>query len=147
MNKIFIKISIFLLAIILLIFVYSFITRISNDNSSTIIEDKQEFQTIEKAIQINILNSTNHNGIADLARNYLRDKGFDVVEIGNYNTNLKKSIVIDRIGDLNSSKITAKAIGINDSLIKTMIDSSLFISSSIILGEDYLSLPAFKKQP
>lgn len=144
MNKIFLKIGILLLVIILALFAISFISKISrSDKQSTIVEPvvaKNECETI----QINILNSTKHAGIADISRNYMRNIGFDVVEIGNYAENQKKSYIIDRIGDKNASLKVAKAIGISDSMIISKIDSNLFISASVILGEDYLLLSAFK---
>ena len=98
----------------------------------------------KQAIQLNILNSTKTSGIADKVRTYMRNLGFDVVEIGNYTENKKLSIVIDRVGDRQSALLTAKAVGIGDSLVFTKIDSSLFLKSTIILGEDYKNLNAFR---
>jgi hypothetical protein len=98
----------------------------------------------KEVIQLNILNSTKVSGIADKARTYMRNLGFDVVEIGNFTEYKKISIVIDRIGDRQSALLTAKAVGIGDSLVYTKIDSSLFLKCTIILGEDYKSLNAFR---
>ncbi len=143
MNKILLKVGIIILAIIIVLFAISFIFRLTNSNNSNAIKESDTIYKFDKAIQINILNSTKHSGIADISRNYMRNKGFDVVEIGNYAENQKKSIVIDRIGDKKASQFIAKTFGIPDSMIISKIDSNLFISASIILGEDYHLFPAF----
>lgn len=96
-------------------------------------------------IQVSILNSTSVNGLANKARTFLQMRNFDVVEIGNNKEILPKTIIVDRMGDFASAKKVAKAFGIPDSLIKTEIDSSLFIRSSIIIGQDYPKLPFFNQ--
>lgn len=98
----------------------------------------------KEVIQLNILNSTKTSGIADKARTYLRNLGFDVVEIGNFPENKKQSIVLDRVGDRQAALLAAKAFGIGDSLVYTKKDSTLFLKCTIILGEDYKKLNAFR---
>ena len=102
--------------------------------------------TGEENIQINILNSTETKGIASKARDYLIKNGFDVVDVGNINKIVKKSFIIDRIGDSLSSHKVAVAIGIPDSLIVKKIDSTLSLRSSIIIGEDFKELILFKEK-
>lgn len=97
------------------------------------------------SIQINILNGTKVSGLANQFRNYFRSKGFDVVEVDNFSEHVNKSYLIDRVGDKNTSKKIAKILGINDSLIKTEIDSGLYLKCSVILGDDYKSFQIFKK--
>ena len=101
-------------------------------------------ETKTEVIQVNILNSTNIPGKANVAKKYLRSRGFDVVEIGNYETEADTSFIIDRLGDMTSAKKVAIAIGIADSLIVTEIDSSLFLRCSVILGKDFKNLNPFK---
>ncbi|MBS1538504.1 MAG: LytR C-terminal domain-containing protein [Bacteroidetes bacterium] len=98
----------------------------------------------EKFIQINILNGAGEKKIASKAMDYFRNRGFDVVEIDNYETLVEKSFVIDRVGDLNSAKQVAFALGVPDSLIRSDIDSSLYLRSSVILGKNYQSLKPFR---
>lgn len=97
----------------------------------------------ERAIQINVLNSIGQPGIASKAKEYLRRRGFDVVEVGNYDSPLKKSMIIDRTGEMKATINVAYALGINDSLVKQEIDSTLFLQSTIILGDDFTSLKPF----
>lgn len=98
----------------------------------------------EEAIQAEILNGCGVQGIAIDARNYLRSRGFDIIETKNYNKVIEKSIIIDRVGDYESAKKLALAIGISDTLITKQIDSTLFLRASIVLGKDFKELKAFK---
>ena len=97
----------------------------------------------EKYIQINILNGAGEKKIASKAMDYFRNRGFDVVEIDNYESIVEYSFVIDRVGDLNSAKQVAYALGVPDSLIQSDIDSSLYLRSSVVLGKNYQTLKPF----
>ena len=98
----------------------------------------------EKYLQINILNGAGEKKIASKAMDYFRNRGFDVVEINNYETPVEKSFVIDRVGDMNSAKQVSFALGVPDSLIQSDIDSSLYLRSSVVLGKDYRTLKPFR---
>ncbi len=132
------------LIVLVTLLVMSFTNRvlISPPVDSNLEENIEKLNNLE-IIQVSILNSTSINGLANKARTYLQMRNFDVVEIGNSNNILPNSIVIDRMGDFASAKKVAKAFGIADSLIKTEIDSSLFVRSSIVIGQDYPKLPFF----
>ena len=101
-------------------------------------------ETVTEVIQVSILNSTQFPGKANVAKKYLRSRGFDVVEIGNYSEEVPNSFIIDRLGDKKSAMKVAIAIGIPDSLIVTEIDSTLFLRCSVILGKNFLQLNPFK---
>lgn len=145
MKRIIVKISIFVVGVLLLILVGSFFSRVFiHKHIENEIDDGVSRETPSEVIQINILNSTIVQGIADRARDYMRERGFDVVEIGNYSSIMPRSIVIDRVGDFASALKVAKALGISDSLVFTKKDSTLFLRVSIILGTDYNKLKSFR---
>lgn len=98
----------------------------------------------QEVIQVNILNASGEVGLASKAKEFLRVRGFDVVEIGNHKALLENSAVIDRLGDIGSTYKVAYAMGINDSLITTQIDSSMFLRSTIIIGKDFALLKPYK---
>lgn len=100
---------------------------------------------VDEMIQVNVLNGCGAPGIASKVREYLRVRGIDVVDIGNYSSKADFSFIIDRIGDTSASKKVASAMGIPDSIIKLEIDSGMFLKSSIILGKDYQKLKPFIK--
>jgi len=118
--------------------VSSFALKIIANNRTT--GDLELENTVAESIQVNVLNACGEKGLAGKTRKYLRNNGFDVVEIGNYNLELEKSIIIDRLGDKRSALKTAYALGIEDSLVYSNIDSSLFIRATVIIGKDFKML-------
>ncbi len=98
----------------------------------------------EKIIQLNILNASGSRGLAATMTDYLRARGFDVVEFGNYDTLLDRSIVIDRVDDSASTARVAYSIGIADTLCRREVDSTLYLRCTIIIGKDYPSLKPFR---
>ncbi len=96
-------------------------------------------------IQLNIANGSGISGIARTTMDYLRSAGFDVVEIDNYKSfDVEKSFVIDRVNDSISTRAVARALGIADSLCTRVVDSSLYVRCTVVLGKDYLQLRAFR---
>ncbi len=95
-------------------------------------------------IQVNVLNGCGQDGIARRTMDYLRARGFDVVEITNFGRfDVDRSFVIDRVGDTLSAAKAAYALGIPDSLVTADIDSTLYLRCSIVLGRDYAALRPF----
>ncbi len=100
--------------------------------------------THEEVIQVNVLNACGKKGLAAKAKEFLRSRGFDVVEIGNFEQPMPKSVIIDRLGDINSAKKVAYALGIQDTLIQKQVDSTLYLRSTIVIGDDFAILKPFK---
>lgn len=137
-----IKITLPILSVVTILFLVSTIVNATSRSVDGKL-DKRSGEVAE-SIQVNILNACGEDGLASKARKYLRKRGFDVVEIGNYPGLLKKSIVIDRLGDRRSALKTAYAFGVNDSLVYKNIDSTLFVRNTLIIGKDYNNLNAFQ---
>ncbi len=102
-------------------------------------------RSVEEVIQLNILNGCGVENLASEAMSYMRSFGFDVVETGNYDMQAEHSFIIDRVGDRSSAEKVAFAMGIDDSYIRTEIDSNLFLRCTVVLGKDYTGLKAFEK--
>ncbi len=134
-----------ILSIVILIFVTSLIIKIVSGTKSQEIADNDIGKLKNnEMIQVSVLNGCGVKGLAGKVRDYLRDKGFDVVDVGNYNQQAKFSFVIDRIGDTSSAIKLAKAMGVNELKIVHIVDSSLYLRGSIVIGNDYQTLKAFK---
>lgn len=131
------------LSFIFITLLMSFINRMSFDEP--IISSVPESQKIitQEVIQLNILNGCGISGMASKAKNYLHNRGFDIVEIGNSQQQYNKTTIIDRLGDKESVRRLAYAIGVPDSSIVVEIDSSLFLRATLVLGNDYKSLKSF----
>jgi len=110
-----------------------------------IISDVPESQKIitQEVIQLNILNGCGVSGLASATKDYLRARGFDIVEIGNSQQQYNKTTIIDCLGDKESVRRLAYAMGIADSSVVVRIDSSLFLRATLIIGNDYRTLKSF----
>jgi hypothetical protein len=89
-----------------------------------------------RKIKIEVLNGC---GVQDLARvttDYLREKGFDVINYANAAEEQKRTVVIDRLSPEEKwAKIVASALDIE--LTSAIVDSSLCIHVLVLLGKDY----------
>ena len=96
-------------------------------------------------IQINVLNGSGRSHIAQRFTDYLRARKFDVVHTDNYpDTNVKRSFVIDRVGDSVSSQKIAYALGISDSLVRREIDTEEYVKADLVIGKDFQLLNPMK---
>lgn len=141
--KYILNLIVILLILITTIFLMSFINKIvKNDTITPEVPETQKIIT-QEVIQLNILNGCGVSGLASKAKFYLRERGFDIVEIGNSAQQYNKTTIIDRLGDKESVRRLANAVGVPDSTIITEIDSSLFLRATLILGSDYKNLKIF----
>lgn len=96
------------------------------------------------SIQIRLENGTGENRIGATFREYLKKKGYDVVELDNYkSTEVERTLIIDRIGDLKKASRIADALGISQRNIVQMIDPTKFVDATVIIGKDYKELKPF----
>ncbi len=133
------------LGIIVLTMLSSFIVRnVVNSPDSETLSDDYEKYALENIVQLNILNGCDVNGLAGQTKEYLRAKGFDVVEIGNSKEKMDKTVVINRsIDDKNARKI-AYALGLDDDAIIEAQEPEVYLHATVILGSDYQDLSLFK---
>jgi hypothetical protein len=98
-------------------------------------------QVKSKAVRVEVLNGAGVAKLASKAADFLRAKGFDVVQTGNApHSNFKKSIVQDRLGDLQKAQQVAAALGIGESGIIQQKNPQLYLDVTVIIGQDYKSL-------
>ncbi|CAN5521416.1 hypothetical protein BH10BAC5_BH10BAC5_23040 [soil metagenome] len=97
--------------------------------------------------QIDVQNATNEAGIALKMTEYLRSKGFDVVEMGNNKIkDLENTTVIDRKGDRKAAERLAKTIGIPDKKIIQQINTSLYLEATVVIGKDFRDIKPFNEK-
>lgn len=99
-------------------------------------------------IQLDVRNGSGESGVASVFTEYLRLKGFDVVEIGNYTSSDEaKTLIIDRNGNKASCKKVAYSLGISERNIIQQINPSLYLDATVVIGKDYKELkPYLEKQ-
>lgn len=139
------NISIILITALCIYLAYSMImnsTGSRGDNLSDTAK-KQITNQPNLSIQINILNATGENRIGARFRDYLKAKGFDVVDMGNYKAEVEKTIVLDVIGDIRKAKRVADAVGISHRNVVQQLDKTKYIDATVIIGKDYTELKPF----
>jgi hypothetical protein len=93
-------------------------------------------------IQVEILNGTGQAGVALRWTEYLRARGFDVVETSNYLVDdLPTTLVLDRRGAGSLAEQVAYALGIGKPHILRHVNRDRYVDVSVIIGRDY---PAHK---
>lgn len=96
----------------------------------------------DKPIRLQVLNGCGVKGLAKIVSPALRAKGFDVRETRNAGSfRFAKSMVLDRVGILETALAVADSLGMDHSLVKTEIARNLVdIDVTLIVGADYQSL-------
>lgn len=127
------------LGIVVMVAIASLVWRFVNPPVSPLTNEEDP----RSVIQVEVINASGRPGAGRLVMEFLRLRGFDVVEIGNDTVRPRRSSVVDRVGDRTSARKLAQCLGIADSLISTDLDSMRFLQSSIIIGADLDNLEPF----
>lgn len=99
----------------------------------------------KRVIQLDVLNAAGENRLAQRVTDYLRGRGFDVVEMGNaISEDLSQTIVIDRTGDISAARQVANALGVSEERIVQKLDPSLYLDVTVLIGKDYQSLKPWR---
>jgi LytR cell envelope-related transcriptional attenuator len=87
---------------------------------------------------VEVWNASNKPQVAKIVMNLLRQKGFDVVKIGDFSTRQYQTLVLDRSGDLRPAQ--AVADGLKDGASPEVVsrpEPALHVDVSVIIGNDY----------
>lgn len=99
-----------------------------------------------QVIQIDLLNGCGERGAASKFTNYLRARGYDVVEMKNYKTfDVKESLIIDRSGNVEVARKVAYALGVNEKNIIQQINHDYFVDVSVVVGKDFALLKPYTR--
>lgn len=138
------SIASFVVFVILVVFVWSFVTGLANPLHSRGPEDVPlreitAYSLPSKRIRIEVLNGSGLSGAARAAANRLRDRGFDVVYIGNApNFNYEQTEVIARTTDTVAARTVAQALG--TAQVRNEPDSMLVLEVTVVLGRDWQAI-------
>jgi len=98
-------------------------------------------------IQVEVRNGAGVDQLAAQTTHYLRERGFDVVDVGNYSSfQQERSVVIDRVGDLEAARTVAEALGLPTDRVRQDIRRQYYLDASVIIGHDYKQLRPFQNQ-
>ena len=89
-------------------------------------------------VTVDVRNAGGVTGMARAATDRLRGAGFDVVGIGNAGQfGLESSVVIDRVGKLETAAAVAEALGIDS--VTSDPDPNLFVDVTVRLGSEWMA--------
>ena len=86
-------------------------------------------------VRVQVLNATAIRGLARRATLHLRDRGFDVLEMGTWNEQLDSTLVLDRSGHPEWAKRVADALG--GARVVSRPDSSRYLDVTVLLGRTW----------
>lgn len=85
-------------------------------------------------IKVEVLNGTRNRGVARRATLYLRDRGFDVVGMGNSGRAQDFTAVLDRSGHPEWARLIAAALRAR---VIERPDSSRYLDATVLIGADW----------
>jgi hypothetical protein len=83
-------------------------------------------------IRVQVLNATSTRGLAQRATDLLRDRGFDVVEIGTNREKMDSTLVLDRSNHPDWAKRVAAVLG--GAKVLERPDSSHYLDVTVLIG-------------
>ena len=83
-------------------------------------------------IRVEVLNATRVRGLARRATMHLRDRGFDVVNVGTSREPRDSTLVLDRCGNAEWAGLVARALG--GARVEQARDSSRYLDVTVLVG-------------
>ncbi|MBI1933717.1 MAG: LytR C-terminal domain-containing protein [Ignavibacteriales bacterium] len=137
--NIFYNILIFFLVVLIVYLSYSAYIKLVKGSEK--IDELKNNGVAAEIIQLDVLNGCGVSGVADRYTDFLRARGFDVVEIGNYvSYDVDETFVIDRIGNKANAVKVANALGIENVKVIQQLNENYFLDVSLVIGKDYYKL-------
>ena len=123
---------------LVLIMVYAFVHRMF---LAPPVEPEVVVEGKPHVIQLDVLNGSGVPKLAQRFTDYLRARGFDVVEMGNYGeSDVSTTLVLDRSGNLQAAEQVADALGIPRERVRQQIDRNAYLDVTVIIGKDFRTL-------
>jgi hypothetical protein len=86
-------------------------------------------------VKVQVLNATTTRGLAQRATDHLRDRGFDVVEIGTNHERMDTTLVLDRSNHPEWAQRIAAAMG--GAKVLSRPDSGRYLDVTVLIGSDW----------
>ena len=86
-------------------------------------------------IKVQVMNATTVRGLARRATLHLRDRGFDVVEMGTSTEQRDSTLVLDRSGHPDWAKRVAEALG--GARVESRPDTSRYLDVTVLIGRTW----------
>ena len=89
----------------------------------------------EQRVRVQVLNATQTRGLGRRAMLYLRDQGFDVVEVGTTTPRLDTTVVLDRSRHPTWAKEVASSLG--GARVESRPDTSRYLDVTVLVGASW----------
>ncbi len=140
------NIALVIFGLSVMVLLYGFVTRVFVPRSDPARESNPA-GLVGDIIQVEVRNGCGVAGLAAEMTLYLRRQGFDVVEMGDYSTfDLERSMVVDRVGNLDAARKVAASLGLSEENVKQELRPDYYLDASVVIGKDYASLKPFEKE-
>ena len=127
------------LVLVLIAFVVSFLSGIGGGDARVTGDAQQggdRLDAIGPRVRVEVLNAGGVAGLARRATEHLRDRGFDVVYMGNAGTfDQQATVVIARTTNVDAAQRVAAALGTDSVVVEP--DPQLFVDATVQLGADW----------
>jgi hypothetical protein len=134
---------IFTLSVLVIYLLYSIFMKLSSPEEIEV--RKFDNSVPSDIIQVEILNGCGVSKIGERFRDFLRSKGFDVVNVDNYiKFDVNETLVIDRVGNIANAKLVATTLGMPSSKAFPQLNSDYFVDVTVVIGKDFNKLNPIK---
>jgi hypothetical protein len=140
------NITIIILGVVCIYLVFSLVTNtfLNRNKSVKDVQDSTKTSVTHQpnlSVQVDVQNGTGENRVGAIFRDYLKKKGYDVVDLGNYkSSDIYKTIIIDRTGDTRKAQRIAEVLGVSSRNIIQQINRDLYLDATIVIGKDFNEL-------
>ena len=100
-------------------------------------QNNNQTNPLPKTVQVDVLNASGTSGIGMMLTKQLRLLDIDVVDIGNFSTEVSESFIIDRIGNREQAKQFSQILSLDSSKIIQQISRDYLVNLSLVIGKDY----------
>jgi len=123
--------------------VYSMVSQPDSNREGEIVAPPPLDPAVE-IVQVQVSNGTVVEGLAGRMREYLREQGFDVLDVGNARTReVPQTVVLDRVGNRALALRVARALGLPDERVREELSTSLMLDVTVLIGADFTTHAPF----
>jgi hypothetical protein len=134
---------IFFLSVLVIYLLYSIFIKLSSPEEIKV--KKFDNSVPSEIIQVEVLNGCGVTKIGERFRDFLRSKGFDVVNVDNYiKFDVSETLVIDRVGNIANARIVAATLGVPSSKAFPQLNNDYFVDVTVVIGKDFNKLNPLK---
>ena len=143
LGSFFLTASLVAAGLLALVLVYALAVRAFTPHTPTI-RTANPTELLGDVVQVEVRNGCGTPGVAQTVTAFLRDRHFDVVDLGNYtHFDQAETVVIDRVGNPEAARSVAAALGVDEANVLQEIGPDYYLDASVVIGRDFPTLRPF----